>query len=113
MRDNFKVYGSFTTDYNAFIKNANIFDLSSDGNRDVSIGEDFIQFSVGIDLKLPWASVILGTNYLNGSSEFTSPLSLKKSGVVYNEYDTTQLVYSRWQFVVGLEIPVLENTFSK
>ena len=113
VRDNFKVYGSFTTDYNAFIKNANIFDLSSDGNRDVSIGEDFIQFSVGIDLKLPWASVILGTNYLNGSSEFTSPLSLKKSGVVYNEYDTTQLVYSRWQFVVGLEIPVLENTFSK
>ncbi len=112
VHENFKVYGSFTTDYNAFIKNANIFDLSSDGNRDVSIGEDFIQYSVGIDLKLRWASVILGTNYLSGSSEFTSPLSLTKSGVVFDDYATTKLDYNRWQFVVGIEIPVLENTDS-
>lgn len=95
---------SFTTDYNAFIKNANIFDLSSDGSRDVSIGEDFIQYSVGIDLKLRWASIIIGTNYLSGSSEFTSPLSLVKSGIVNDNYATTKLEYHRGQFVVGIEI---------
>ena len=104
LNQNFKVYVSFTTDYNAFIKNANIFDLSSDGSRDVSIGEDFIQYSVGIDLKLRWASIIIGTNYLSGSSEFTSPLSLVKSGIVNDNYATTKLEYHRGQFVVGIEI---------
>ena len=108
--ENFNVYGSFTTDYNSFIKNANIFDLSSDGNRDVSIGEDFIQYSVGIDLKLRWASIIIGTNYINGSNVFTSPLSIVKSGIVNDNYANTKLEYNRWQFVVGIEIPLLENT---
>lgn len=110
LNDQFKAYGSFSTDFNAFIKNANVFDLSSDGSRDVSIGEDFIQFSMGIDLKLRWASIILGTNYISGSSEFTNPLSLAKSGITFDDYATTKLDYSRWQFVVGIEIPVLENT---
>ncbi|MFH6767870.1 hypothetical protein V8G56_03900 [Gaetbulibacter aquiaggeris] len=109
IHDRFNVYGSFTTDYNAFIKNTNIFDLSSNGNRDVNIGEDFIQYSVGIDLKLRWASVIIGANYISSSNEFLTPLSLVKSETENGNYANTKLDYNRWQFVVGFEIPFLEK----
>jgi hypothetical protein len=109
VHDRFKVYGSFTTDYNAFIKNANIFDLSSDGNRDVNIGEDFIQYSVGIDLKLRWASIIIGTNYMSSTSEFLTPAGLVKNETDNGNYANTKLDYNRWQFVVGFEIPFLEK----
>jgi len=107
INEKFKYYVSFSSDYNGFIENVNIFDLSSDGNRDVTVGEDFIHYSIGVDFKLKWASIILGTTYTSGSTEFISPSNIP----IINdfEYETTTIDYNRWQFVVGIEIPILDK----
>ena len=107
--DRFKSYASFTTDYNAFISNANIFDLSTEGSREVNIGENFIHYSMGVDLKLNFASVIFGTTYTSSSSEFVNPVDLNQDGINNNESSLVKIDYNRWQFVVGLEIPILEK----
>lgn len=109
INDRFKSYASFTTDYNAFITNANIFDLSSPDSRDINIGEDFIHYSMGIDLKLNFASVVLGATYTSSSAEFVNPIDLTQSGIILNDESLAKIDYSRWQFVVGLEIPVFEK----
>lgn len=98
-----------STDFNAFIKNANIFDLSSDGTRDVNIGEDFMHYSAGIDLKLPWISLFLGTTFTNGSTKFMTPNNLTLSVIDYSDYTTTNIKYNRWQFVTGIEVPFLND----
>jgi hypothetical protein len=109
MSDKVKSYLSFTTDYNAFIRNANIFDLSTDDSREINIGEDFMHYSFGIDLKLNFASIILGTTYTSSSAEFINPIDLDQDGMVSNANALAKIDYSRWQFVVGLEIPILEK----
>ena len=109
INERFKSYLSFTTDYNAFIRNPNIFDLSSQESREINIGENFIHYSLGIDLKLNFASIIAGTTYTNGSTEFVNPIDLTQSGVVYNNDSLAKIKYSRWQFVIGLEIPFLDK----
>ena len=109
INDRFKSFASFTTDNNAFVKSANIFDLSSDDSREVNIGEDFIHYSIGLDLKLNFASVIFGVTYTNSNTEFINPLDLLPTGIDPNDNSIATIDYSRWQFVVGLEIPVLEK----
>ena len=109
MSDKIKSYFSFTTDNNALIRNANIFDLSAHGSREINVGEDFIHYSVGIDLKLNFASIILGTTYTSSSSEFINPIDLNLDGSVTNEDSLAKIEYSRWQFVVGLEIPFFDQ----
>ena len=107
--DRFKSYASFTTDYNAFISNANIFDLSTDDSREINIGEDFIHYSIGVDLKLNFASVIFGTTYTNSSATFVNPVDLNPDGINNNQSNLAKIDYNRWQFVIGLEIPVLDK----
>jgi hypothetical protein len=109
MTDRIKSYLSFSTDYNAFIRNANIFDLNTNESREINIGEDFMHYSFGIDLKLNFASIILGTTYTNSSAEFINPTDIDQSGVIFNADSLAKIEYSRWQFVVGIEIPVLEK----
>jgi hypothetical protein len=109
MSDRIKSYLGFTTDYNAFIRNANIFDLSTNGSREINIGEDFMHYSLGIDLKLNFASIILGTTYTSSSAEFVNPMDLNQDGPVTNDNSLAKIEYSRWQFVVGLEIPFFDK----
>ena len=109
INDRFKSFASFTTDYNAFISNANIFDLSTDDSREINIGEDFIHYSIGVDLKLNFASVVLGTTYTGSSAQFVNPIDVTRSDIILNDNNLANIDYSRWQFVVGLEIPVFEK----
>ncbi len=104
-----KTYGSFTTDFNSFDANPNIFDLSSDGEKSINIGANFIHGSVGVDWKLSWASIILGTTYTAGSSEFISPLKPTGIALEVNQDELTKIDYNRWQFVIGLDLPFLDN----
>jgi hypothetical protein len=109
MSDRVKSYLGFTTDCNALTRNVNLFDLSTNGSREVTVGEDFIHYSVGIDLKLNFASVILGTTHTSSSSEFTNSIDFNLDGSVTNENSSGKFEYSRWQFVIGFEIPVFEK----
>ncbi|TPV35604.1 hypothetical protein FJ651_01455 [Paucihalobacter ruber] len=108
INERFKSFASFTTDYNAFISNANIFDLSTEDSREINIGENFIHYSLGIDLKLNFASVILGTTYTNSTAKFVNPVDLNQSET-NNSNQLAKINYKRWQFVVGLEIPLFEK----
>jgi hypothetical protein len=109
INERFKSFASFTTDYNAFISNANIFDLSTEDSIEINIGENFIHYSVGIDLKLNFASVILGTTYTNSTAKFVNPIDLNQNTTDINN-QLAEIKYTRWQVVVGLEIPVFEKT---
>ena len=108
INERIKSFASFTTDFNAFLSNANIFDLATEDSREINIGEDFIHYSLGIDLKLNFASIILGTTYTNSSAKFVNPIELTQNTTDINN-QLAEIKYNRWQFVVGLEIPVFEK----
>jgi len=104
-----KGYGGFSTDFSAFKNSANIIDLAAEENKQITIGEDFYHLSLGTDWKLNWASIILGFTYTRSSASFASPYRLNAEGFeIANDLDA-RVRYSRWQCVVGLEIPFLEK----
>jgi hypothetical protein len=50
----------------------------------------------------------LGTTYTNSTAKFVNPVDLNQSGT-NNSNQLAKINYKRWQFVVGLEIPVFEK----
>jgi len=110
--EQFKAFGGFSTDFSAFESSANIFDLSSEENKEINIGEDFYHVSLGLDWKLNWASLIMGFTYASSSGDFISPYSINTEGFeISNELNST-LSYTRWQFVVGIDVPILGKKVS-
>ena len=61
-------------------------------------------------MKMSWASLILGTTYANsGTSEFSSPLNPAAEDINITDSEVTQFEFSRWQFIIGIEIPFLNE----
>lgn len=110
--EQFKAYGGFSTDFSAYKNSANIFDLSSEENKSVNIGEDFYHFSLGIDWKLSWASLIMGFTHTNSSGSFLSPYTLNADGYDIENNLNASVRYTRWQFVVGIDVPILGKKVS-
>ena len=113
LNDKFKSYLGFSTDFSANKSSPNLFDISTNEPKNNNIGDDFYHLSTGIDWKLSWASVIFGVTYTKGSSEFLIPLKLDLEDINIDDPNTANLNYSRWQFVVGLEIPLLDEKVNK
>jgi len=109
IEDNLSGYGGFSTDFSALTNSANIFDISAEENKEVNIGEDFYHFSLGADWKLKWASLIMGITFTNSSKDFLSPYRLNADGIDIQNDIKAQLKYSRWQFVIGLDIPLFSS----
>ena len=109
MSEMFTAYLGLSSDYTAYGSNANIFDLSSPKTKDINVGEDFFHFSAGVNWTLKWASFVLGTTYTSGSSTFDNPLFIPNNGTDLIETDTSRIDYNRWQFVIGVEVPFLDN----
>jgi hypothetical protein len=110
MTEKLSSYFSFSTDFNGFSKNANVFDLTSDSENDINVAEDFIHFGLGIDMKMSWASLVLGTTYANsGTSEFSRPLNPEADELNITDNEVAQFEFSRWQFIIGIEIPFLDK----
>lgn len=110
LNEKLKYYLGFSTDFSAYKSNSNIFDLAAEETKSNDLGKDFYHLSMGVDWNLNWASVIFGLTYTKSSSEFSIPLKLDLEGINIQDPNTANLNYSRWQFVVGLEIPVLDQT---
>lgn len=109
LKENFKAFGGFSTDFYALVNSANIFDLSSNGSKDINVGDDFYHLSIGLDWKLNWANLIMGITYTNGSNTFVSPYSLNVEGFnIDNNLDST-VKYTRWEFVVGIDVPIFST----
>ena len=113
LNDKFKSYLGFSTDFSANKSSPNLFNISTNEPKNNNIGDDFYHLSTGIDWKLSWASVIFGVTYTKGSSEFLIPLKLDLEDINIDDPNTANLNYSRWQFVVGLEIPLLDEKVKK
>jgi hypothetical protein len=112
LSEKFKAFGGFTTDFSAFKNSANIFDLSSKNNKEINVGEDFYHMSLGLDWKLNWASLIMGITYASSSGTFASPYKLEVDGFDIDNNLNSQIKYTRWQFVVGIDVPILGKKVS-
>ena len=111
--EKFKSFGGFTTDFNSLESNSTLYEQVSTGNSDVNIGADFVHGSAGIDWELKWANIILGATYTAGSSEFISPLNVTEADNELFDNNLIDVDYSRWQFIVGLEFPFLDNSVKR
>ena len=109
INEKFTAYLGLSSDFTAYGSNANIFDLSSSESKEVNVGDDFFHFSSGINWKLNWASFVLGTTYTFGSSTYENPLFIPNNGTDVIETETSRIDYNRWQFVIGIEVPFLDN----
>ncbi|GGZ78760.1 hypothetical protein [Algibacter mikhailovii] len=109
LRDNLKAYGGLSTDFNAYDNSANIFDLAASENKPINIGEDFLHVSLGVDWKLKWLSIISGITYSNSESNFFSPYTIDFGDTSIDNEPNTELKYTRWQFVVGIDVPILNK----
>ena len=112
LSEKFKAFGGFSTDFSAFENSANVFNLSAEGNKDIDIGEDFYHMSIGLDWKLNWASLIMGFTYTSSSSNFANPYNINAEGFEIDNNLESQIKYTRWQFVVGIDVPILGKKVS-
>ncbi|OZV71090.1 hypothetical protein [Winogradskyella aurantia] len=113
MSEKLKSYFGFSTDFNAFKTNATAFDISTSEAADDAIGADFYHLSGGIDWAMSWANIILGVTYASGSSRFQNPFEQDIGSLEPNNSQESNLKNQRYQLIIGLEIPILDNTFKK
>jgi len=101
----FNLFGSFSTDFSAYEDNPNIFDLIDQTEDEINYATDYYHFGVGGELKFSWADLILGTNYTASSSNFPQPQILPDPIRNTNPDDQATFKTSRWQFIIGIDIP--------
>jgi hypothetical protein len=65
--------------------------------------------SAGVDWKLTWISIISGITYTKGSSAFVSPYRIDFGNSIIENNLNSKIIYSRWQFVIGVDIPILNK----
>ena len=109
LSEKLKAYGGFSTDFNAFKNSANIINISAEENKSINIGENFYHMSLGVDWKLKWLNIISGITYSSSTSSFASPYSIDfGNSNIYNEANS-EIKYTRWQFVIGVDVPILNK----
>ena len=113
VNERFKSYFGFSTDFNAYVSSATAFDVSTDDAENTAIAADYYHLSGGIDWKMSWANIILGVTYASGSSSFQNPFNLNLSGIDLNTTQDSRLSYKRYQFIIGLEIPLADSIKNK
>lgn len=113
INEKFKSFFGFSTDFNAFKSNATAFDLNTEDAENTVIGAGFYHLSGGIDWQMSWANIILGLTYASGSSSFQNPFNINLSGIDLNNSQNATLSNQRYQLIIGLEIPLLDNTIGK
>lgn len=107
--EKFMAYFGFSTDFNSYNSNSNIFDLSTNDAEDAVIAADYYHLSGGIDWKLTWAKLILGITYARGAVDFSNPFNINSSGLDFGSTQNSRLANVRYQAVVGLEIPFIKQ----
>lgn len=109
LSETIKAYGGFSTDFNALENSANIFNISSDENKSINVGENFYHMSLGLDWKLKWLNIISGITYSSSTSSFISPYSIDFGDSDIRNNPEVELKYTRWQFVIGVDVPILNK----
>lgn len=104
-------YLSFSSDYSSALDNSNIFDIGDREDQELNLKLDYYHYGFGINLNLSWSNMILGTTYSYGSSSFDKPDDTipENGNDINNDQESASLVLSRWRFIVGIEIPMLDK----
>lgn len=103
----YNAYASFSTDFSPTERNANIFDLIADDEKDVNLALDYYHFGLGVDMKLSWAKMVLGTTFSTGSTNFSQPVDFPKPETSFTEQNgLSKMTLTRWRIIIGIEIPV-------
>ncbi len=104
-----RVLVSFSSDFSAALNNPNLFDVVNQTDTNINLFGDFWHYGLGPDFSFKWGNITLGTTYSRSSNQITEapdipdgedndPLSL-----------TTAIGFERWRFILGLEIPLIDN----
>jgi hypothetical protein len=102
------IYGSFSTDFSPLISNNNIIELLETENNEQYFDADYYHYGFGFDFKLKKMQLILGTTYSSASEKFSNPVELPIPAhldATAND-NITNIIYTRWRFIIGLEIPI-------
>jgi len=108
INEKWNLYGSASTDFSPLESNANIYDLIEDeDNKDVNFDSNFYHFGLGFKLNMKKLKLIMGSTFTRGTDKFDQPFDFPESGIDFpiND-DPSSITVNRWQFVVGLEMPV-------
>ena len=103
------LYTGFSTDFNAIATDSDMVDLSNQPTVNSDLGSDFIHGSLGAQLKLKWGNLIVGATHTRSTTDFVSPSSIPTNDLDIANDTYAVLSYSRWQFIVGLDIPFLDK----
>jgi len=109
----FSGYLSYSSDYSSYTKHANIYDLLSREDEDVNFKTDYNHFGFGVDMSIKTIQLILGATYSTSRANFSQPVDFPGSTFNESANDISGIKQSRWQFVVGIEIPFLQNILDK
>ena len=100
-------YASAGTDFSPMVSNANIFDLIAKKSKDTNFDADYYHYGFGIQLKMSWAELVLGSTYSTASTDFDRPVDFPDPEIeIPNNDDPASITANRWRFIVGLEIPI-------
>ncbi len=104
------IIGSFSSDYSAFISSINLFDFINQSQKDINLLNDLWHVALGGEFTRPWGNIILGTSYASSRSNIgTVPEIPSETDVTQPRNVTTRINYERWRFVIGIEIPLLQD----
>jgi hypothetical protein len=106
-----KLYANvgFSTDFSAYEESPNIFDLINQTEETINIVHDYYHLGVGGELKLDWVNLILGTNFTTSSSSFKAPNLFQDEIDSPDENHLATVKISRFQFIIGIDIPFLNR----
>lgn len=103
------LYTGFSTDFNALSTDSDILEVEGSPAINSDLGSDYIHASMGAELKLKWANLILGATHTRSTTDFLSPSSIPSDDLNIVNDTHAVLSYVRWQFIVGLDIPFLNK----
>lgn len=101
------LYTGFSTDFNAIVTDSDILDVGGEPTVNSDLGSDFIHGSLGAQLKLKWGNLIVGATHTRSTTDFLTPTSIPIDDLNIANDTYAVLSYTRWQFIVGLDIPFL------
>ena len=105
---------SFSSDYSATVSSINLFDVVNQSQGKVNLLNDFWHYGFGTDLSLKWGQIVLGATYSRTTSPFEEGVDIPDDIIDDGALDfVTNITFERWRFIIGLEIPLLQNKLNE
>ena len=103
-----RIFVGFSSDYTATLDSPNLFDVVNQSDENINLFGDFWHYSLGPDFNFKWGKVTLGATYSRSSNKINTETDIPEDGDDGLSV-TTAIGYERWRFLLGLEIPLLQE----